>query len=78
MISTVMARPASDFCFGFAAWLAEQELNPTSPNCPHSPGVAKKCYNQLRADPEGILHLFKSRCSLRFIYKRNRVKDIFL
>lgn len=65
-------------CFGFAAWLVEQELNPTSPSCPHFPRVAKKSYNQLRADPEGILYLFKSKCSLGFIDKRNRVKDAFL
>lgn len=65
-------------CFGFAAWLSEQELNPASLSCLHSPEVVRKSYNQLRADSQGTFHLFKSRCNLRFICKRNRVKDTFL
>lgn len=71
-------QPVCNLCFGFAARLAEQELNPASLSCPRSPGAVKKSYNQLRADPLGTFHLFKSRCSLGFIYKRNRVKDAFL
>lgn len=65
-------------CFGFAAWLSEQQLNPASLSCLHSPEVVKESYNQLRAGPQGSFHLFKSRCNLRFICKRNRVKDILL
>lgn len=62
----------------FLALLSEQELNPASLSCLHSPEVVKKSYNQLRADPQGTFHLFKSRCNLRFICKRNRVKDTLL
>lgn len=65
-------------CFAFAAWLSEQELNPASLSCLHSPEVVKESYDQLRAGPQGTFHLFKSRRNLRFICKRNRVKDILL
>lgn len=71
-------QPVCFLCFGFAAWLSEQELNPASLSCLHSPEVVKNSYNQLRADPQVTFHLFKSRSNFRFICKRNRAKDTLL